>query len=96
MAPKPKLILATLAAIAAIVGMGWYLWWALTDLGDIALGFNGWLAMGLGVAATLALGLGLMRLVYLSNRRGYDARAAERRNPSPDPNSKSSKPRTGI
>ena len=28
--------------------------------------------MGLGVLITLALGIGLMALVFISNRRGYD------------------------
>lgn len=78
MAPKPKLALVTLAAVAAIAGIGWYLVWALSALGDVALGLNGWLALAAGVIATLGLGLGLMRLVYLSNRRGYDERAAEK------------------
>jgi len=32
----------------------------------------GWLAMGLGVVATLALGIGLMALVFISSRHGYD------------------------
>src|SRR5580765_908211 len=32
----------------------------------------GWFAMALGVLVTLALGIGLMALVFISNRRGYD------------------------
>jgi hypothetical protein len=32
----------------------------------------GWLAMALGVLFSLALGVGLMALVFFSNRRGYD------------------------
>lgn len=82
MAPKLKLALIALAAVAATAGIGWYLVWALSALDDVALGLNGWLALAAGVTATLALGLGLMRLVYLSNRRGYDDRAAEK----PEPN----------
>ena len=31
--------------------------------------------MGLGVVVALALGIGLMSLVFLSNRRGYDEAA---------------------
>ncbi len=78
MVSKPKLALITLAVITAVAGIGWYLVWALSALHDVALGLNGWLALTAGVTATLALGLGLMRLVYLSNRRGYDDRAAEK------------------
>ena len=32
----------------------------------------GWFAMVLGVLVTLALGIGLMALVFIGNRRGYD------------------------
>ena len=83
MASKLKLALVTLAALAAIAGIGWYLAWALAALDDVALGLNGWLALAAGVTATLALGLGLMRLVYLSNRRGYDDRVAEKPDAAP-------------
>jgi len=82
MTSKPKLLLIAIVAAAAIAGIGWYLVWALSELGDVELGLNGWLALAAGVIATLALGLGLMRLVYLSNRRGYDERAAEKPDPS--------------
>ena len=41
-------------------------------LGDSEISGAGWLAMGLGVIVTLALGIGLMALVFISNRRGYD------------------------
>lgn len=41
-------------------------------VGDVQISLAGWLAMGLGVLATLALGIGLMTLVFISSRRGYD------------------------
>ena len=44
--------------------------WA--GIGDSDISGAGWLAMCLGVIATLALGVGLMALVFISNRRGYD------------------------
>lgn len=72
-----KLVLIAAAALAATAGIVWYLAWADAALGDVALGFHGWLALILGVVVTLALGLGLMRLVYVSNRRGYDDRVAK-------------------
>jgi hypothetical protein len=40
--------------------------------GDVGIDANGWIALVLGVLATLALGIGLMALVFISNRRGYD------------------------
>ena len=43
-----------------------------TGIGDSEISGAGWLAMGLGVVVTLALGIGLMALVFISNRRGYD------------------------
>ena len=43
-----------------------------TGIGDSEITGAGWLAMGLGVVVTLALGIGLMALVFISNRRGYD------------------------
>ncbi|HEY6981666.1 hypothetical protein [Reyranella sp.] len=33
---------------------------------------NGWIAMTLGIVATLGLGVGLMALVFYSNRHGRD------------------------
>ena len=32
----------------------------------------GWVALVLGVVVTLALGIGLMSLVFISSRRGFD------------------------
>jgi hypothetical protein len=43
-----------------------------TGIGDSEISVAGWLAMGLGIVITLALGIGLMSLVFLSSRRGYD------------------------
>jgi hypothetical protein len=43
---------------------------------DVATGQSmsttGYVAMTLGVIATLALGIGLMSLVFYSNRKGHD------------------------
>jgi ABC-type multidrug transport system permease subunit len=58
--------IAALAAVVVVVGGFW------TGLGDVGLSAGGWFAMGLGVVATLALGIGLMALVFISSRRGYD------------------------
>ena len=62
-------ILGALAfAIVVIVLMARF--WA--GLGDTGMSAAGWIALVLGVAATLALGMGLMALVFTSSRRGYD------------------------
>jgi len=41
-------------------------------IGNTGIDLNGWIALILGVLVTLALGIGLMTLVFISSRRGYD------------------------
>ena len=41
-------------------------------IGGPGISAAGWAAMIFGVIATLGLGIGLMSLVFISNRRGYD------------------------
>ena len=43
-----------------------------SGLGDSEISPAGWFAMGLGIIVTLALGIGLMSLVFFSSRGGYD------------------------
>ena len=57
------------AAVIAVVAVVTGLW---GDIGDGGMSAGGWIAMLLGVLATLGLGIGLMALVFISNRRGYD------------------------
>ncbi|HEX3952576.1 MAG TPA: hypothetical protein VHW90_03315 [Stellaceae bacterium] len=52
--------------VAAVIVPGWI------AIGDSDMSAGGWLALILGVVVTLALGIGLMALVFISNRRGYD------------------------
>jgi hypothetical protein len=54
------------AAVAIVIGTFW------SDLGASEMSAAGWLALGLGVVVTLALGIGLMSLMFISSRRGYD------------------------
>ena len=54
------------ALVAAVAIANW------SGIGDSGIDLNGWIALVLGVLATLALGIGLMSLVFISNRRGYD------------------------
>ena len=42
-------------------------------MGKVEISDPGLVAVGLGVAASLVVGIGLMRLVYLSHRHGYDS-----------------------
>jgi membrane protein implicated in regulation of membrane protease activity len=55
--------------LAAAGGVALHLWF---EIGEVSLGFHGWLALGLGVGVSLILGVGLMMLVFHSARRGYD------------------------
>lgn len=46
--------------------------YAYTEISDIRIGLHGYLALFLGIAGTLAVGIGLMSLVFYSSRHGYD------------------------
>jgi hypothetical protein len=58
--------IAVVAAIAIAMAMFW------NSLGPSQISLVGWLALGLGIVATLALAGGLITAMLLSNRRGYD------------------------
>ncbi|BBK31051.1 hypothetical protein EDC65_1508 [Stella humosa] len=59
-----------LLGMLAIAGLAAASIWS--GMADIRLGMHGWIALGLGVFFTLAIGGGLMALVFYSSRRGYD------------------------
>jgi hypothetical protein len=61
---------AIAGAVVLVIGFFIAAQWA--GIGDSEISGAGWLAMGLGVVITLALGIGLMALVFISSRRGYD------------------------
>ena len=58
--------LAVLVVVVVLMSIVW------TGLGDTGMSVGGWAALVLGVIVTLALGMGLMALVFISNRRGFD------------------------
>jgi protein-S-isoprenylcysteine O-methyltransferase Ste14 len=58
------------AAVLLVVGLAIAAIWSAIGESDISIA--GWLAMGLGVIVTLGLGIGLMALIFISSRRGYD------------------------
>jgi hypothetical protein len=57
------------AVVAIIVAISAFNW---TVLGDTGIDRNGWIALILGVVVTLAVGVGLMALIFISSRLGYD------------------------
>jgi hypothetical protein len=61
---------AIAGALVLVIGVFIAVQWS--RIGDSEISGAGWLAMGLGVIVTLALGIGLMALVFISSRRGYD------------------------
>jgi hypothetical protein len=70
---KPTLSwVAVVIAGAIVLVLGFLIAAVWIGIGDSEISAAGWLAMGLGVIVTLALGIGLMALVFISSRRGYD------------------------
>ena len=70
---------AAAVAAAVVLAIGVVIAGVWTGIGDSEISGAGWLAMALGAIATLALGVGLMALVFISNRRGYDEVAGKDR-----------------
>ena len=66
---KVFLLTITLGGILAAVMFG-----VLTDWDASAMSIHGWIALTLGTVLSLALGGGLMALVFYSARKGYDDR----------------------
>jgi len=59
-----------LLALLALAVYGAHRTWV--ELESVSISTNGMIALGLGVLATLVLGVGLMFLVFYSSRHGYD------------------------
>ncbi len=66
---KVFLLTITMGGILAAVMFG-----ALTGWDSSAMSIHGWIALALGTFISLALGGGLMALVFHSARKGYDDR----------------------
>ena len=66
---KVFLLTITLGGILAIVMFG-----VLTGWDASAMSVHGWVALSLGTFLSLAVGGGLMALVFYSARKGYDDR----------------------
>ncbi|HLT01552.1 MAG TPA: hypothetical protein VK001_05205 [Geminicoccaceae bacterium] len=63
-------VLIGLLILAALTGF-----WAWQEVGSVTIGTHGWIALGLGAVLTFLVGAGLMTLMFVSARRGYDDRA---------------------
>lgn len=64
--------IAVSIAVTVVLIIGFVIATTWTGIGDSEISLAGWLAMALGGLMTLALGIGLMVLVFISSRRGYD------------------------
>ena len=72
-------LIGVIVAGVALLAVGTIVAVALSGIGEVEMSAAGWGAMLLGIVLTLALGLGLMSLVFISHRRGYDERSDHRR-----------------
>lgn len=62
------------ALLLLLLPAGYFAYQGLT-VGDVDMPATAYLAMGLGIVFSLAIGVGLMALVFYSSRKGYDDRA---------------------
>ena len=62
-------VAAAVLVMAVMIGVAIINW---HEIGEAGIDLNGWIALILGVLATIGLGVGLMTLIFISNRRGYD------------------------
>ena len=61
------------ATLIAACWMAFQIWTGTGAEGvDFSISWHGWLAMGLGIVFTAALGAGLMALTFHSSRSGHD------------------------
>ena len=63
------IVLTVLLLLLVATGVVAYLGWT---LGDADVPASGYIAMGFGVVFSLAVGIGLMTLLFYSSRKGYD------------------------
>jgi hypothetical protein len=75
----PSRLIGTWVALAlaagAVLAVALTIAWLWSDIGESEINLAGALAMIFGVVVALALGIGLMSLVFISSRRGYDEAA---------------------
>ncbi len=67
------LVVTLVGLLAASTAGGVHLW---NSMESVEMSAHGWTAMIFGILASLGVGVGLMALVFISNRRGYDDRVS--------------------
>lgn len=66
-------ILVALTAILIVTGV-WMIA-VFNETSGATMGTHGWIALGLGTFFSVVIGCGLMILMFISSRRGYDEAA---------------------
>jgi hypothetical protein len=69
---KPGTILLIVVMLGLLGAASYFAWSIWSNLGDVSMSGHGWTALVLGVVVSIALGAGLMFLVFYSHRKGYD------------------------
>ena len=72
-------LIGVIVAAVVLLAVAIYAVVALSGIGEVEMSAAGWGAMLLGIVLTLGLGFGLMSLVFISSRRGYDEGGHHRR-----------------
>ncbi len=77
-----KVLITILVALALLSLWAGIAGWNLES--DVEMSGHGYAAMTIGIVASLAVGIGLMSLVFYSSRRGYDDAAGRDTARGPD------------
>jgi len=67
-----KVIVSVIILCLILTALGYWAMDVYMATRDVELGFHGKLAMALGIFFTFLIGIALMTLVFMSNRRGHD------------------------
>ncbi|WP_234826868.1 hypothetical protein [Rhodopseudomonas palustris] len=59
-------------ALLVLLGLAGFFAYQGLVIGDVEIPAQGYVAMAIGIALSLVIGIGLMVLVFYSSRRGYD------------------------
>lgn len=76
-------VLLVIFLLVLLGGTGWFVVDGMAPVGDVEVSTHGYIAMALGVALSLIIGVSLMVLLFYSSRHGYDEPARSTRNDTP-------------
>ncbi|BDX00154.1 hypothetical protein [Maricaulis maris] len=73
---RPNLLSILVLAIVLLM-CGAFMVFGMIQLADVTMSMHGWIALGLGVVFSVALGGTLTTVLVISRRRGFDEAAHE-------------------